>query len=106
MATLRQKLRGQRVADGEASRKQVAERLKIARDALGMTQVKFADLAGVSPQAYNNWERGRQRPDLDQAIALCRAHGVTLDWIYRGTLAGLRYEVHDAAAKALRSNKA
>ena len=68
--------------------KAVAERLRVTRDGLGMTQALFAGLASISPQAYNNYERGRQRPELDKAIALVRAHKLTLDWIYLGNRAG------------------
>lgn len=71
--------------------KAVAERLRLTRLALDLSQAAFCHVAGISPQAYNNYERARQRPELEKAIALCRAHKLTLDWIYLGDPSGLPY---------------
>lgn len=67
----------------------IAERLKLTREALGMRQNAFAAAADLKPNAYNQYEKARGRPELDQAQALCDAHGLTLDWIYRGDASGL-----------------
>lgn len=71
----------------------IAARLKQTRTALRLTQVAFAGGAGIAPNTYNQWEKGKQRPDLDQAQALCDAYGLTLDWIYRGDASGLPYNL-------------
>lgn len=60
--------------------------LRLFRDAL---QKDMAAVAGVTPQAWNNWEKGRARPDVEQVYALCRATGVTSDWVYYGDRSGL-----------------
>lgn len=46
-------------------------------------------MAGIAPNTYNQWEKGKQPPALDQAIRLCDVHGLTLDWIYLGDASGL-----------------
>lgn len=71
----------------------VAERLQLTRLALGLSQAAIGRLAGIEPQAWNNNERARGRISLDQAIKLCIATGVSLDWIYRGEMRGLPHEL-------------
>jgi transcriptional regulator with XRE-family HTH domain len=70
--------------------KLIGERLRAYREAIGLSQAEFARMAGVSPQALNNWERGRQRPDLDSGIALCLAHNMPMDWTYFGKAAEIK----------------
>jgi DNA-binding XRE family transcriptional regulator len=71
----------------------IAHRLTMTRTALGLSQAEFADAAGIARNTYNQWERGKGRPQLDGAIALCRAFNLTLDWIYFGDMAGLSYQL-------------
>ena len=66
-----------------------AARLEATRKALGMSALEFSRAAGISIAAYSNWENGRQRPGLTQAIRLTTVHGLTLDWIYLGDASGL-----------------
>lgn len=70
-------------------RKAISERLKLTREALGLNQASFARLTGIEPQAINNYETGLRGISVDQAIKICAATGVSLDWIYRGIAAGL-----------------
>lgn len=63
---------------------EIAKRLKLLRKALGYSQAFMAQLAGVTPQAWGNYEQGLRRIDIDQALVLCRATGVTLPFIYQG----------------------
>lgn len=76
----------------------IAERLLQLRIALDMTQSEFCQVAGIAANTYNQWERGKGRPELDKAMNLCDAFSVTLDWLYRGETAGLPYGI---AAKLL-----
>jgi len=71
----------------------VADRMRLTRVALGLTQAAIGRLAGIGAQAWNNNERGRGRISLDQALKLCVATGVSLDWIYRGEMRGLPHEL-------------
>lgn len=83
-------------AKGERSLSRIAERLRVTREALGMNQVEFARRAGLSRNAYNAYERERERPSLDNAIRLKDAHGLSLDWIYDGDIAGVRNKLAEA----------
>lgn len=80
----------------------IAERLRLTRATTGLSQADFAARAGLSPSTYNQYENGKQFPRISFAIALCETYHLTLDWIYRGDISGLRYEMA-AAIKALRT---
>ena len=67
----------------------IAARLRATRDALQLKQAEFADAAGVKRSTYNQWEKAKGRPGLDDAIKLAEVHGLTLDWIYFGDASGL-----------------
>lgn len=79
----------------------IGERLRLTREALGLSQAQFARKAEVSSSAYNQYERGRMRPAIDQAIKIRDAHKLTLDWIFLGDNSGLKASLADAI-KALR----
>src|SRR5262252_6303484 len=67
----------------------IGERLRVTREALGHTQAAMAKLAAMTPQGWNNCERGADRIGLSAALRLCvtlAEHGVGLDWIYRGII--------------------
>lgn len=85
-------------------RKAIAERLKLTREALGLNQAAFARLTGIEPQAINNYETGLRGISVDQAIKICAATGVSLDWIYRGLSAGL--PINLATAMQQKQNRA
>ena len=63
---------------------EIGERLRITRQALGKTQVAFCKAPNIEPNTYNQHERGRSRPGIGSALALCNAHRLSLDWIYLG----------------------
>lgn len=95
-----------KVAAGDASARAVAERLRLTRQALArarkvseVPQAEFYRLAGISAQAGNNYEQGARRIQLDQAVKLCEAHRLTLDWVYRNDASGLPYELQLAIAE-------
>jgi transcriptional regulator with XRE-family HTH domain len=67
----------------------VARRLALTRELLGLPEKEFAEWAGVALSRYHLWETGRIPISLSSAIALCAAHGLTLDWLYRGKITGL-----------------
>jgi len=75
----------------EASQpEEIAKRLRLTREALGYTQKRMAELAGVGLTAWNNWERGKgQRISIDSALALWFSTGLTLEWIYQGDIESL-----------------
>lgn len=89
---------------GEAEQllKTVGERLALTRQALRLTQTEFARRAGVAQNTYNQIENGRKLPSIELSLALCDAHQITLDWIFRNDPSGLRYQLADAI-RALRA---
>ncbi len=83
----------------------IGERLLLTRQALGLAQGVFAVRAGLAHNTYNQYETGKKRPSVQNAIALCEAYDLTLDWIYRGDNSGLPMRLWDAI-KSLRSARA
>lgn len=69
----------------------IAGRLKLTRRALGLTKTDFSSAADIAINTYSQWESGDRSPDLVLAIRLCDRFELTLDWIYRGDLSGLRH---------------
>ncbi len=67
----------------------IAARLEATRRVLELSQTALCDRAGLAKNTYNQWERARGRPELDQAMKLCDAFNLTLDWIYLGDMSGL-----------------
>ena len=61
--------------------RQLAERLKIARKARGLTQEQVAELTQVSQSAISLYELGRREPYIVTAKRLALAYGITLDWL-------------------------
>ena len=72
-------------------------RLKAARLVLGVErQDVMANVLGVQPSAYNNWEKGHRLPDVAAMVRLLNRSGVSLDWIFAGELRSMPF---DLAAK-------
>jgi len=90
-----------RKRDPETSMTAIGKRLEITRQVLGLQQNVFCERAGIATNTYNQYERGKKRPSIENAISLCETYSLTLDWIYRGDPSGLRYETADAI-KAIR----
>jgi transcriptional regulator with XRE-family HTH domain len=71
------------------SSNEIGHRLRFTREALGLSQAELCRRTGISPAAWNNAETGDNRIGIDNAMSLCRATGVTLDWIFLGHRGGL-----------------
>lgn len=80
----------------ERSNQAIGQRLSITRQALGLKQKQFAERAGLTPSAYNQYETGLYKPSVDAANALCDRYFITLDWIFRGSLSGVPYDLAEA----------
>jgi transcriptional regulator with XRE-family HTH domain len=61
-----------------------------------LSQKDFAARAGLTQPHYNQVETGVRLIGVRAAIKLCDAHGLTLDWIYRGDPSGLPVRLADA----------
>jgi DNA-binding XRE family transcriptional regulator len=76
-----------------SSKKAIGRRLELTRESLGLNAGDFAKRAGIGKSAYSNYTSGERAPTLAQAIKLCDAYELTLDWIYRGDPSGLKYNL-------------
>jgi len=63
---------------------QIARRLIATRRALGLTQAELCRRSGVQQSTYNQFEKAINIISPKQAVRLCEALGLTLDWIYLG----------------------
>lgn len=79
----------------------VGERLRLIRLGYGMaqgasremSQAEMSRLCGIGRQAWNNAETGDNRLGIDNAMALARRTGASLDYIYFGNARGLPHEL-------------
>lgn len=75
---------------------EVAERLRLIRESMpgAPSQEAFANMHGFTGRQVGNWETGYQVIPHQKAITLVvRNPGLTLDWIYFGSRAGLTVEM-------------
>lgn len=77
-------------------RREVGRRLRVVREVYGMNQAEFGRRAGLAANTYNMIELGSKLPSVFVAIALCDAHGLTLDYIFRGDPSDLSAPVRRA----------
>lgn len=84
------------------SKADVGARLELTRHAVGLDQQTFAAEAGLKASTYNQYETGKNMPQLAAAHALCDQYRLSLDWIYRGEMSGLSQNVHSAIASVRR----
>lgn len=59
----------------------IAERIKMARKAKGLTQTELGALIGKSGNTITNYEKGNREPDVMIIKKLSKALGVTGDWL-------------------------
>lgn len=71
----------------------IGNRLRLTRESFDMTQTHFAEQAGISQNTYNQYEKGRKRPSVDNALLLSLTYNLTLDWIYTGDVSGLPFQL-------------
>lgn len=65
-----------------------------------------ANLPKVVANTYNQYETGKNAPNMEAAHKLCDTYKLSLDWIYRGDTSSLRRETASAieAIRQLRLN--
>jgi transcriptional regulator with XRE-family HTH domain len=77
-----------------ADAKNVGQRLKTLRTMLGLTELLMAQRVKGQATTWNAAESGEELLPLPMAEKLvATTPGLTLDWIYRGTTAGLPTEL-------------
>lgn len=80
-------------AKDNTRQREVAARLRALRLELNLEQFKMAELIGITPARWCNYENGKRQLDFDVAADLCdvlrrysRRNTITMDWLYRGLL--------------------
>ena len=68
---------------------EVGQRLRIAIEALGLTQTEVAASIGTSPSGMGNWLRGDSYPPPIAMVRLHKRYNITPGWLLVGELAGL-----------------
>lgn len=58
-----------------------AKRMKETREQSGLKQKELAEKVGVTPQTISAYEKGGKTPTLDNASAIAKELGVSLDWL-------------------------
>lgn len=86
----------------ELAPEKVAVRLEAAREALDLSKAEFAQRAHLTPQQYSNILAGTNRLNPHYAASLCKAHRLTMDYVFLGDLSGLPHSIHDDIAARLR----
>ena len=66
----------------------MGQRLQRLRRSAGLSQPRLAEAAAVPVASLRNWEQGRRLPQLDAAVRLAKALGITLDELAGGLLEG------------------
>lgn len=77
---------------------QIGNRLRAWREAAELRPVDVvkASEGRFQPHGWSQWESGKARLSLDNALLLVdRYRGVTLDYIYRGKYEGLSHELYE-----------
>lgn len=72
---------------------EIARRLTLTHSVLAQSQIEWCRRVGIEPSTWNNYERGARRISLDAAIKVCEMTGITLDWIYRGVLSAVPFDI-------------
>lgn len=94
-----------RDAPSPSSLDEIAKRLILLRKALGYTQAMIGKLAGVSGNAWGNYEAGLRRIELDHVFQLEAATGAPQEWIYRGIMARMPLELAEKISLAEREQE-
>jgi transcriptional regulator with XRE-family HTH domain len=86
-----------RDSDG-MSKEAIGRRLQISRECEGVSQAEFAERCGLARNTYNQYEKGVNKPTVDQALKIRAAWKLTLDWIYAGDPSALSHAIADKIA--------
>lgn len=92
--------------DASRHKQEVGQRLRLAREALGLTQQAFAEKLGERDKTkISHWERGKHYPDPLFIAALQRQFRISSDWLYSGDDALLPVGVADSLRAAEAASK-
>ena len=86
--------------DDARHKQQVGERLRIAREALGLEQRELAAQFEIDHTKLSHWERGRHYPAPAFIARLWERHRIPADWIYLGEVSGVPHRLADSLLAA------
>lgn len=75
------------------SRKDIGARLRRTRQALGLRSSDICAELGIRRSTWSMDEAGKALPNVHDMVRFAERYGVTLDWIYRGRLSGVDYDL-------------
>lgn len=76
----------------------IGKRIRQLREKAGITQLKLAEIAGVTSVHLSNVETGIALPGVEVVIKIADYFGVTTDWILRENVPGLTDKLGDEMA--------
>lgn len=80
----------------------VASRLNALREALELGPSEFADSVGIDRSSYTRIEKGEKPLHQYMAYDIATVHGVTMDFLYRGST--LDRDLPEKFAQTIRQN--
>lgn len=86
-------------------KRDVGDRLRQAREALGFGLREFARLHDLDPTKLSHWEKGKHYPDPQFIRELWRRHRVNADWVYLGEIASLPHSLVESLRAAERGSQ-
>lgn len=87
------------------SREEIGFRLRISRMAIGITPTELCREVGIRRTTYSMNELGQNLPNIYDMIRVCARYGLTLEWIYRGIIAGVDYDLATKISNLARDTK-
>jgi transcriptional regulator with XRE-family HTH domain len=82
-------------------RARVAQSIRHAREAAGLTQARLAEAAGIAEQSLSRLERGAYEPALSTVWAIAHVLGVSLDELVDGPAQPKRHADDDLHARVM-----
>ena len=89
-----------RLSRSDELKRGAGQRLRAAREALGLKQKDIYEAIGVADNTYSQWETGKALVDITAAIRIADIFGITTEWIYRGVVSGLPDRIMAKVLKA------
>lgn len=72
------------MADLEAKRTSIANRLRVAREMAGLTQGQAARIVRIHRPSVSEAEAGRRRVSAEEVAEFARIYGVSVSWLVSG----------------------
>jgi len=71
----------------------IGARIKQIRIVFGLSQAEVGKICECGPTTVSNWEKGRQKPTIPQAMKLGDRLGLDLEFVYLGRLRQVPFDI-------------